>query len=204
METHGTATELGDRIELAAATAAFTTGGAPGTRIGIGSVKSNIGHLDAAAGVASFIKTVLMLEHATLAPTVSLTGPHPELALDASPFRVVDRTAPWPPPAEGPRRAGVSSLGIGGTNVHVVLEQAPHRPTPPAPQDAAPRRRRSSPSRPARNRRSPHWPHASRQPCAPPTPRPSPTPRTPCAPPAPPWTYARTSWQRTRRRRPTG
>ncbi|MEU5577168.1 beta-ketoacyl synthase N-terminal-like domain-containing protein [Streptomyces huasconensis] len=138
VETHGTATELGDRIELAAATAAFTTEGAPGTRIGIGSVKSNIGHLDAAAGVASFIKTVLMLEHATLAPTVSLTGPHPELALDASPFRVVDRTAPWPPPAEGPRRAGVSSLGIGGTNVHVVLEQAPHRPAPPAPQGRRP------------------------------------------------------------------
>ncbi|MGA4851325.1 beta-ketoacyl synthase N-terminal-like domain-containing protein [Streptomyces sp. G5(2025)] len=134
VETHGTATELGDRIELAAATAAFTTNGAPGgAPIGIGSVKSNIGHLDAAAGVASFIKAVLMLEHATLAPTVNLTGPHPELALDASPFRVVDRTAPWPRPAEGPRRAGVSSLGIGGTNVHVVLEQAPHRPTPPAP-----------------------------------------------------------------------
>ncbi|MBM7169124.1 hypothetical protein JQK87_11990 [Streptomyces sp. G44] len=141
VETHGTATELGDRIELAAATAAFTADGTPGDTpgdtpgapIGIGSVKSNIGHLDAAAGVASFIKAVLMLEHATLAPTVNVTGPHPELAPDTSPFRVVDRAAPWPRPAEGPRRAGVSSLGIGGTNVHVVLEQAPNRPAPPAP-----------------------------------------------------------------------
>ncbi|MFH8608245.1 beta-ketoacyl synthase N-terminal-like domain-containing protein [Streptomyces sp. NPDC018029] len=152
VETHGTATELGDRIELAAATEAFTTkepepepelepepepetrtgtGTGIGTRIGIGSVKSNIGHLDAAAGVASLIKVVLMLEHATLAPTVNVTRPHPELRLDATPFHVVDRAAPWPRPAEGPRRAGVSSLGIGGTNVHVVVEQAPERPTPP-------------------------------------------------------------------------
>ncbi|WP_055700798.1 type I polyketide synthase [Streptomyces silaceus] len=147
VETHGTATELGDRIELAAATEAFRGDGqgvgaetpaGTGTRIGIGSVKSNIGHLDAAAGVASLIKAVLMLEHATLAPTVNVTGPHPELGLDASPFRVVDRAAPWPSPAAGPRRAGVSSLGIGGTNVHVVLEEAP--PRPGTTDAAAPRR----------------------------------------------------------------
>ncbi|MEV0125847.1 beta-ketoacyl synthase N-terminal-like domain-containing protein [Streptomyces sp. NPDC050703] len=127
VETHGTATELGDRIELAAATAAF--GGPEGTvgRVGIGSVKSNIGHLDAAAGVASLIKAVLMLEHATLAPTVNVSRPHPDLRMDATPFRVVDSAAPWPLPADGVRRAGVSSLGIGGTNVHVVLEQAPER-----------------------------------------------------------------------------
>ncbi|MEV7193315.1 beta-ketoacyl synthase N-terminal-like domain-containing protein [Streptomyces sp. NPDC093510] len=130
VETHGTATRLGDRIELAAATEAFT--GAPSAAIGIGSVKSNIGHLDAAAGVASLIKVVLMLEHATLAPTVNVTRPHPELRLEASPFRVVDRPAPWPRPAAGTRRAGVSSLGIGGTNVHVVVEEAPQRPGPPA------------------------------------------------------------------------
>ncbi|MEV5977180.1 beta-ketoacyl synthase N-terminal-like domain-containing protein [Streptomyces sp. NPDC052114] len=143
VETHGTATSLGDRIELAAATEAFRSDGqgldaGTGERVGIGSVKSNIGHLDAAAGVASFIKAVLMLEHATLAPTVNVTGPHPELALDASPFRVVDRAAPWPSPAAGPRRAGVSSLGIGGTNVHVVLEEAP--PRPGTTEAAAPRR----------------------------------------------------------------
>ncbi|KUL51646.1 type I polyketide synthase [Streptomyces sp. NRRL S-1521] len=127
VETHGTATELGDRIELAAATAAFGgPDGSPGG-IGIGSVKSNIGHLDAAAGVASLIKAVLMLEHATLAPTVNVSRPHPDLRMDATPFRVVDGAAPWPLPADGVRRAGVSSLGIGGTNVHVVLEQAPER-----------------------------------------------------------------------------
>ncbi|WP_051820224.1 type I polyketide synthase [Streptomyces sp. NRRL S-920] len=140
VETHGTATELGDRIELAAAKEAFAPAtGTPDTgdrpRVGIGSVKSNIGHLDAAAGVASLIKTVLMLEHATLAPTVNLSRPHPELRLDATPFQVIDRPAPWPRPAEGPRLAGISSLGIGGTNVHVVLEESPDRPRPPAPAD---------------------------------------------------------------------
>ncbi len=120
LETHGTATALGDRIELAAATEAFTGPSA----VAIGSVKSNIGHLDAAAGVAAFIKTALMLEHATLVPTINATGPHPELRLDTTPFQVVDHVAAWPA-ADGPRRAGVSSIGIGGTNAHVALEQAP-------------------------------------------------------------------------------
>ncbi|CAM5460244.1 putative protein OS=Streptomyces alboniger OX=132473 GN=CP975_24370 PE=4 SV=1 [Streptomyces alboniger] len=127
VETHGTATELGDRIEFAAAKAAFDAPDVAREGIGIGSVKSGIGHLDAAAGVASLIKAVLMLEHATLAPTVNVSRPHPDLRMDASPFRVVSAAAPWPLPADGVRRAGVSSLGIGGTNVHVVLEQAPER-----------------------------------------------------------------------------
>ncbi|MET7699929.1 beta-ketoacyl synthase N-terminal-like domain-containing protein [Streptomyces sp. NPDC005485] len=132
VEAHGTATELGDRIEASAATAAFK--GALGTgSIGLGSVKANIGHLDAAAGVAGLIKTVLMLEHATLAPTAGAGRPHPELALEDSPFHVVDSARPWPQPERGPRRAGVSSVGIGGTNVHVVLEQAPQRPASPRP-----------------------------------------------------------------------
>ncbi|MGV9879882.1 beta-ketoacyl synthase N-terminal-like domain-containing protein [Streptomyces sp. NPDC003006] len=135
VETHGTATELGDRIELAAAAAAFAPAPTNAARIGIGSVKSNIGHLDAAAGVASLIKTALMLEHATLAPTVNVTRPHPDLRVEASPFRVVDAATPWPHPTEGPRRAGVSSLGIGGTNVHVVLEETPPRPERPTPAD---------------------------------------------------------------------
>ncbi|MFF1448606.1 beta-ketoacyl synthase N-terminal-like domain-containing protein [Streptomyces sp. NPDC058274] len=135
LETHGTATQLGDRIEMAAATAAFK--GAMGSRsIGIGSVKSNLGHLDAAAGVAAFIKSVLMLEHETLVPTVGATRPHPDLGFEDSPFYVVDRTAPWTRPERGPRRAGVSSVGIGGTNVHVVLEQAP--PVAPPAADPAP------------------------------------------------------------------
>ncbi|ROQ73447.1 phosphopantetheine-binding protein [Streptomyces sp. NBC_01260] len=126
LEAHGTATALGDRIEAAAATAAFK--GALGTgRIGIGSVKSNIGHLDAAAGVAALIKSVLMLEHATLVPNADAGRAHPELGFDDSPFHLIERAASWPEPELGPRRAGVSSVGIGGTNVHVVLEQAPPR-----------------------------------------------------------------------------
>ncbi len=132
LEAHGTATALGDRIECAAATDAFQ--GAAGTgRIALGSVKSNVGHLDAAAGVAAFIKAVLMLEHATLAPTAGAVRPHPGLGLDTSPFRLLTRPEPWTVPDGGPRRAGVSSVGIGGTNVHVVLEAAPGRPAAPAP-----------------------------------------------------------------------
>ncbi|MGW7363011.1 beta-ketoacyl synthase N-terminal-like domain-containing protein [Streptomyces sp. NPDC054841] len=128
LEAHGTGTQLGDRIEIAAASAALA--GSAGCRIG--SVKSNIGHLDAAAGVAALIKTVLMLEHATLAPTVNVTRPHPDLP--ASPFRLVERAESWPRPAGGgPRLAGVSSVGIGGTNVHVVLAEAPRRPARPEP-----------------------------------------------------------------------
>ncbi|MEU7279574.1 beta-ketoacyl synthase N-terminal-like domain-containing protein [Streptomyces sp. NPDC045431] len=130
LEAHGTGTELGDRIELAAAGAAFA--GASGVRLG--SVKSNIGHLDAAAGVAALIKTVLMLEHGALAPTVNVESPHPDL--ESSPFRLVTEAGTvWPRPADGSGRlAGVTSVGIGGTNVHVVLEEAPPRPAPaPAP-----------------------------------------------------------------------
>ncbi|MFH8520092.1 beta-ketoacyl synthase N-terminal-like domain-containing protein [Streptomyces gelaticus] len=132
LEAHGTATALGDRIEAAAASAAFK--GALGTgRIGIGSVKSNIGHLDAAAGVAALIKSVLMLEHATLVPNADAGRPHPELGFDDSPFHLIERPAAWPEPEHGPRRSGVSSVGIGGTNVHVVLEEAPRRTGAEAP-----------------------------------------------------------------------
>lgn len=130
LEMHGTGTDLGDRIEIAAATAAL--GPADGRGCGIGSVKSNIGHLDAAAGVAGLIKVVLMLEHRTLVPTAGVTRPHPDLAPERTPLRLVTGTAPWEAPAAaGPRLAGVSSIGIGGTNAHVVLAQAPE-PAPAA------------------------------------------------------------------------
>ncbi|WP_435211130.1 beta-ketoacyl synthase N-terminal-like domain-containing protein [Streptomyces sp. bgisy034] len=129
VEAHGTGTELGDRIELEAASAAFAAGGPGdpdgGAAIALGSVKSNIGHTDAAAGAAALIKTVLMLEHTTLAPTVDVTSP--VAALADSPLRLVTETRQWPRRPDLPRLAGVTSVGIGGTNVHVVVEEAPAR-----------------------------------------------------------------------------
>lgn len=128
LEAHGTGTELGDRIELEAAGAAFAGAGHDGGvdgGIGIGSVKSNIGHADAAAGAAALIKTILMLEHATLAPTVDVTSP--VAALADSPLRLVTEAREWPERAGLPRLAGVTSVGIGGTNVHVVVQEAPER-----------------------------------------------------------------------------
>lgn len=129
VEAHGTGTELGDRIELEAASAAFAAGDRGdadgGAGIGLGSVKSNIGHADAAAGAAALIKTVLMLEHATLAPTVDVTSP--VTALADSPLRLVTEMRQWPRRPDLPRLAGVTSVGIGGTNVHVVVQEAPAR-----------------------------------------------------------------------------
>jgi acyl transferase domain-containing protein/acyl carrier protein len=132
LELHGTGTELGDRVELAAAAAAV--GDAPGAPCGIGSVKSNIGHLDAAAGVASLIKVVLMLGHATMAPTANVVRPHPDLVgPHASLFRLVTAETSWDAPVVGPRLAGVSALGIGGTNVHVVVGEGPETTRSPVP-----------------------------------------------------------------------
>ncbi|HEU5160845.1 MAG TPA: beta-ketoacyl synthase N-terminal-like domain-containing protein [Streptosporangiaceae bacterium] len=119
LEAHGTGTSVGDRIELAAANAAF---GGP-TRCVIGSVKSNIGHLDSAAGVAGLIKVVLMLGHRTMAPTANITRPHADL--DATSLRLLTHAEPWQRPEAGSRLAGISSLGIGGTNVHIVVAEAP-------------------------------------------------------------------------------
>ena len=97
---------------------------------GIGSVKSNIGHLDRAAGVASLIKTVLAIEHRQMPATLHFRRPNPDIDFDATPFYVVDRLTAWK--SEGPRRALVNSLGFGGTNACVVLEEPPP-PQPPAP-----------------------------------------------------------------------
>ncbi|MBN8231299.1 alpha/beta fold hydrolase [Corallococcus macrosporus] len=121
IEAHGTATALGDPIEVAALRQVFQ-GVAPGV-CGLGSVKSNVGHLGAVAGLVGVIKTVLALEHRQLPPTLNFTAPHPLLELEGSPFHVVSRLRPWEGPL--PLRAGVSSLGIGGTNAHVVLQEAP-------------------------------------------------------------------------------
>ncbi|MCY1073919.1 type I polyketide synthase [Archangium lansingense] len=126
VEAHGTATPLGDPIEIQALTQAFRNGG--DERKGacaIGSVKSNLGHLDTAAGVAGLLKTALSLEHGKLPPTLHFEKPNPEIDFANSPFYVNAKLSDWTAPA--PRRAGVSSFGLGGTNAHVVLEQPPAR-----------------------------------------------------------------------------
>ena len=126
VETHGTGTVLGDPIELAALTQAFRAGGDTRRQgCAIGSLKTNIGHLDAAAGVAGFIKAVLCLSNGQLPPSLNFNRPNPKIGFDDSPFHVQTVLADWPAPEGHLRRAGVSSFGIGGTNAHVVLEQAP-------------------------------------------------------------------------------
>lgn len=121
IEAHGTGTALGDPIEIAALTRAFGDG-VP-RRCALGSVKPNIGHLDTAAGIAGLIKTVCMLRDHVLPASLHFTKPNPKIDFAASPFTVNTVTRPWQ--ADGPRRAGVSSFGIGGTNAHVVLQDAP-------------------------------------------------------------------------------
>lgn len=121
VEAHGTGTPLGDPIEIAALTRAYGAGDC-----GIGSVKSNIGHLDAAAGIAGLIKVALSLHHSEIPPTLQLRRANPAIDFAASPFTPVTDLTPWPRDG-GPRLAGVSSFGIGGTNVHAVLEEAPVR-----------------------------------------------------------------------------
>ncbi|MFF0513141.1 amino acid adenylation domain-containing protein [Streptomyces sp. NPDC004250] len=129
VETHGTGTPLGDPIEVAALNRAFDTDRAQGPCY-IGSVKTNIGHTDSAAGVVGFIKAVLTVEHGRIAPSLNYTRPNPEIDFDAGPFEVNTELRPWHR-TEGPRRAAVTALGIGGTNAHVVLEEPP--PLTPGP-----------------------------------------------------------------------
>ncbi len=130
VEAHGTATRLGDPVEVSALTRAFRESTPDRGFCAIGSVKSNVGHLDAAAGVAGVIKTVLMMKHRALVPTVNFQTANPAIDFDDSPFRVSTETAPWR--SDGPLRAGVSSFGIGGTNAHAVLEESPE-PVPTGP-----------------------------------------------------------------------
>jgi amino acid adenylation domain-containing protein len=126
VETHGTATPLGDPIEIAALTRAFRLGTDRVGYCAIGSVKGNIGHLEVASGVAGLIKTALALRDKVLPPSINYTAPNPRIPFGETPFVVNTQLRPW----EGnghPRRAGVSSFGVGGTNAHVVLEEAPER-----------------------------------------------------------------------------
>jgi len=133
VEGHGSGTDLGDPIEVAALTQAYRSWTDRKQYAALGSVKTNLGHLDTAAGIAGFIKTVLAVEHGEVPPTLHFERPNPRIDFAGSPFFVSGRLAPWPETGE-PRRAGVSSFGIGGTNAHVVLEEAP------APRPSAPRR----------------------------------------------------------------
>lgn len=124
IEAHGTATPLGDPTEIAALVRAFRHTTRRRQFCAIGSVKSNIGHLDVAAGVAGFIKTVEALRHAQLPPTLNFTTANPEIDFENSPFFVNTELRPWDP-GSARRLAGVSSFGVGGTNAHVILEEAP-------------------------------------------------------------------------------
>jgi phthiocerol/phenolphthiocerol synthesis type-I polyketide synthase E len=125
VEAHGTGTPLGDPIEMAALTRVFSASVIAKGSCAIGSVKTNIGHLDTAAGVAGLIKTVLALKHKAIPPTLHFQEPNPEIDFADTPFCVNSMLDEWEASAS-PRRAGVSSFGIGGTNAHVVLEEAPH------------------------------------------------------------------------------
>ncbi|HLZ67452.1 MAG TPA: amino acid adenylation domain-containing protein [Aliidongia sp.] len=131
VECHGTATPLGDPIEIAGLTKAFRKTTDDRQFCAIGSVKTNVGHLDAAAGVTSLIKTALALKHGVLPPTLHYQTPNPQIDFEASPFFVNTALTAWPA-GNGPRRAGVSSFGVGGTNAHVVMEEAPAAPEPVA------------------------------------------------------------------------
>lgn len=124
VEAHGTATPLGDPIEISGLTRAFRQSTDKRSYCAIGSVKSNIGHLEYAAGIAGLIKTVLALQHKKLPPSLHFETPNPHIDFANSPFYVVDRVREWR--TDGPpRRAAVSSFGVGGANAHVILEEAP-------------------------------------------------------------------------------
>lgn len=124
VEAHGTGTFLGDPIEISALTQAFGTKTEKKGFCAIGSVKTNIGHLDTAAGMAGLIKTVLALKHKELPASINFQKPNPQIDFSNTPFYVNTQLSPWK--TNGiPRRAGVNSLGVGGTNAHVILEETP-------------------------------------------------------------------------------
>ncbi|WP_159978968.1 MULTISPECIES: type I polyketide synthase [unclassified Novosphingobium] len=127
VEAHGTGTRVGDPIEIAALSQAYRRHTADTGFCRIGSVKGNIGHTDTAAGVASVIKVGLSLHYGAIAPTLHYSRPNPACDFGDSPFSVAGEFEPWPRLPGRPRRAGVSSLGVGGTNAHVIMEEAPPR-----------------------------------------------------------------------------
>ncbi|AGY58075.1 type I polyketide synthase [Gloeobacter kilaueensis] len=132
VEAHGTGTALGDPIEVAGLTRAFRAGTTRRGYCALGSVKTNIGHMGVASGIAGLLKAVLSVEAGIVPPSLHFQNPNPQIDFAASPFFVNTEARPWPVTGT-PRRAGVSSLGIGGTNAHAILEEAPAPlPTSPA------------------------------------------------------------------------
>ncbi|MBU1708383.1 MAG: type I polyketide synthase, partial [Proteobacteria bacterium] len=129
VEAHGTGTALGDPTEIAALTKAFRSMTPKNGFCAIGSVKGNIGHLDVAAGVAGLIKTVLALKNRQIPPSINFNQPNPNINFSDSPFFVNSRLTDWND-NQSPRRAGISSFGVGGTNAHMILEEAPRLPPP--------------------------------------------------------------------------
>ncbi|RKH17379.1 acyltransferase domain-containing protein [Corallococcus sp. CA047B] len=129
VEAHATGTPLGDPIEVAALNQAFGGTETGSKRVALGSLKAAIGHLDAAAGIAGVVKTVLAMEHRELPASPHFQQANPVIDFDGGPFFVPSEPRPWVA-QDGPRRAGVSAFGIGGTNAHVILEEAPKAPAP--------------------------------------------------------------------------
>jgi acyl transferase domain-containing protein len=126
VEAHGTGTALGDPIELNALGAVLAAGRSRDARCAVGSVKTNVGHLEAAAGVAGLIKLALSIQHRVIPPSLHFEKPNPYIRFDALPLRVVSSLEPWPNSTEQ-ARGGVSAFGFGGTNVHIVVEEPPAR-----------------------------------------------------------------------------
>ncbi|SDT83033.1 Phosphopantetheine attachment site [Streptomyces sp. TLI_053] len=127
VEAHGTGTRVGDPIEVAGLNQAFDDGQPREEPCLLGSVKGNIGHLDAAAGIAGFVKTVLAVERGTVPPSLHYSVPNPDIDFAAGPFVVATEPTPWAPAGQ-PRRAGLTARGLGGNNAHIVLEQPPAPP----------------------------------------------------------------------------
>ena len=163
VETQGTGTRLGDAMEAMALGNVLRDGRAADSRCAIGSVKTNLGHMEAASGIGSVMKAALALERRRLPPSLHFQTPSPDIPFDRLPLRVVRELEPWPDSA-GPKLAGVSAFGFGGSNVHVVLEEAP------AAADGAnrPPHRASAccRCRPAPRKRWKRWPAATSNSCA--------------------------------------
>lgn len=128
VEAHGTATPMGDPVEVEALTCAYAEHTDARGYCTLGSLKSNVGHMVTAAGVGGLIKTALALHHEAIPPTAHFNAPNPAIDFARTPFHVTRSLQPWPRSAGAPRRAGVSAFGVGGTNAHVIVEEAPPRP----------------------------------------------------------------------------